>query len=98
MTVLSVPVVHHHTDAVKRRPRPTIAQKLWAVSVLENLPIHDAVRITGYSATSLNKWKREKSMLVGFERAKTRKKNIGLTGAKAIVPDAYGLALYIRDI
>ncbi|KAH9133329.1 hypothetical protein AeRB84_020464 [Aphanomyces euteiches] len=85
MTVLSVPVVHQHTDAVKRRPRPTIAQKLWAVSVLENLPIHDAVRITGACSWALS-------------GRKPAKKNIGITGAKAIVPDAYGLALYIRDI
>ncbi|KAH9111452.1 hypothetical protein AeMF1_014018 [Aphanomyces euteiches] len=98
MTVLSVPVPHQPTDAIKRRPRPTIAQKLWAVSVLEKWSIHDAVRITGYSSTSLNKWKREKSLLEGFARSKTRKKNIGLTGQKAIIPDAYGMAVYIRDI
>ncbi|KAH9152018.1 hypothetical protein AeRB84_005499 [Aphanomyces euteiches] len=93
----SVIVSSSTPGGIARRPRPTIATKLWAVSVNESMPLRQAVVETGFSKTSLTKWLQEKPRLLAFSGSKTRRKNVGKTGKEPILPDGHDLAVYMRD-
>ncbi|CAK4691930.1 unnamed protein product, partial [Aphanomyces euteiches] len=86
-------------NAIKtRRARPTIAEKLRAVTMAESTSVREAARITGWNESSLREWIRDIDKLKNFKGSKARKKNTGNCGAKPIIPDSYELAVYVRDL
>ncbi|CAK4641147.1 unnamed protein product, partial [Aphanomyces euteiches] len=89
-------MTHEHTK--KHRIRPTIAQKLVAISIVEASNVREAVAITGYDERRLRAWVQAKEKLRVFDGSTTRKKNTGKCGGKPILPDPNALALYVRDL
>ncbi|KAH9110046.1 hypothetical protein AeMF1_015036 [Aphanomyces euteiches] len=81
-----------------RRARPTIAEKLRAVTMAESTSVREAARITGWNESSLREWIRDIDKLKNFKGSKARKKNTSNCGAKPIIPDSYELAVYVRDL
>ncbi|KAH9108422.1 hypothetical protein AeMF1_016409 [Aphanomyces euteiches] len=87
-----------HPKAVKPRPRPNIAQKLEIVEQVKEYGLSAVVANCDYSQSAVYKWFSEETKLNDFPGSKTRRRNVGNSGAKAIIPDAHELAIFVLDL
>ncbi|RHY90180.1 hypothetical protein DYB37_012834 [Aphanomyces astaci] len=85
-------------QSIKRRIRPSIAQKLNAIAVAERTTVREAASTLGFPEGYIPSWMANQAKLKRCRDVKATKQNTGKSGAIRIIPDVHGLVTYMKDL